>query len=273
MMTYIVWDIDPIAFVFGGFEIRWYSVFWMVAVALSFFIGRQLARKKELTDDNVNSLFIYVFIGIFVGARLGHCLFYDWQYYGRHLVEIVIPFRETISGNWEYSGYAGLASHGGVVGLILSVWLFCRKYTISFLRVLDLIATVAPLSACFIRLANLMNSEIIGIETDVPWAFVFSKVDDVSRHPAQLYEAIYYAIIFVVAVALNRFSKIKSIDGFISGFVLTTIFLFRFMIEFIKENQVSFEDKLPLDMGQILSMPILLLGIYLMARHKTGFIN
>ena len=267
MMAYITWDINPLAFSYGGFEIRWYSIFWMVAIILSYIIGRKAALKRGFTDDDISRLFIYVFVGVFVGARLGHCLFYDWQYYCNHLIEIFVPFSKSEQGNWEYIGYAGLASHGGVVGLIMSGGVFCKKNKISFLRVLDIVATVAPLAACFIRLANLMNSEIIGVETELPWAFIFLNVDEMPRHPAQLYEAIYYAIVFIAIVVFERYWKGKTSDGFVSGAVLTVIFLFRFMVEFIKERQVEFENNLPLDMGQILSIPIIILGVYLMGRH------
>lgn len=262
-MDYIVWNPDPVAFCIGSLEIRWYSLLWMLAIVLSYVVGQRLARTNGIEEKIVSSLFIYVFAGIFIGARLGHCLFYDWHYYSQHLLEIIVPFHVMPSGSWRYTGYAGLASHGGVIGLILSVWLFCRNYKVSFLRILDLIALVAPLAASIIRVANLMNSEIIGVATDLPWAFVFTSIDDVPRHPAQLYEAIYYLMIFVGILIFVRYSKTRRKDGFITGIVLTLIFLFRIGIEFIKENQVAFEDHLILDMGQILSIPIVIVGILL----------
>mgnify|MGYP001628475664 FL=1 len=194
--------------------------------------------------------------------RQGHCLFYEPDYYLSHPLEIVLPVHFYPDGDWKFTGYAGLASHGGTLGLIIALAIFCRKTKIHYLDILDMMGIAAPLAAGFIRLANLMNSEIIGLPADVPWAFVFEREDMLPRHPAQLYEAIAYFLFFLIMVGVARYKKDNYGRGFYFGLCITLIFLFRFFIEFLKERQVDFENVLPIDMGQILSIPFVLLGLY-----------
>ena len=167
-------------------------------------------------------------------------------------------------GNWKFTGYEGLASHGGTLGLIIALWLYCRKTKLHYMDVLDMIAVATPITACFIRLANLMNSEIIGKPSDVPWAFVFERVDMQPRHPGQLYEAIAYLILFFIMIYLYKNYSKKLHRGFFFGLCLTEIFVFRFFIEFLKEDQVDFERTMALNMGQWLSIPFILIGVYFM---------
>ena len=173
-----------------------------------------------------------------------------------------MPVHFYPDGDWKFTGYAGLASHGGTLGLIIALAIFCRKTKIHYLDILDMMGIAAPLAAGFIRLANLMNSEIIGLPADVPWAFVFEREDMLPRHPAQLYEAIAYFLFFLIMVGVARYKKDNYGRGFYFGLCITLIFLFRFFIEFLKERQVDFENVLPIDMGQILSIPFVLLGLY-----------
>jgi len=200
-------------------------------------------------------------LGIFLGARLGHCLFYEPSYFFNHPLEIILPIQPLIGGGYKFIGYQGLASHGGSIGLIIALILYSKKTNESIIKTLDLIAIVAPLGACFIRLANLMNSEIIGIPTMVPWAFIFVREDNLPRHPAQLYEAIVYLTIFGLMYYLYRTKREKLQNGFFFGLVITLIFVARFFIEFIKEKQVPFEKQMQLDMGQLLSVPFIIVGI------------
>ena len=165
-----------------------------------------------------------------------------------------IPIRFLADGDWKYVGYQGLASHGGTLGLIIALWLYVKKTKLSIWRVLDNIAIATGTTACFIRLGNLMNSEIIGKVTDVPWAFIFERVDLMPRHPGQLYEAIAYGI--------------QIGTGWYFGLCLTYIFTFRFFIEYTKEIQEAFEASLPIDMGQILSIPFVIIGVVCMLRAK-----
>ncbi len=174
---YIHWNPDPALFHLGGFTLRWYSVLWMIAILTGSQVVYHLYKQKGLPLDTFQTLFTYSFIGIFAGARLGHCLFYDPQYFLSHPLEIILPVHFLPQGGWVFTGYAGLASHGGTLGLILALVLFCRKTKIHFLDILDMMGVAAPVAAGFIRLANLMNSEIIGMPSDVPWAFIFERVD------------------------------------------------------------------------------------------------
>lgn len=261
-LLYIHWNPDPVLFSVAGIAIRWYSIFWLIAIWAGSQVVYKLYKLKGLPMDTFQALFLYSFLGIFIGARLGHCLFYEPGYYLSHPLEIVLPIHELPGGGWRFTGYAGLASHGGTLGLIIALALFCRKTRIHYLDILDMMGIAAPVAAGFIRLANLMNSEIIGMPTDVPWAFVFERVDMLPRHPAQLYEALAYFLFFGVMVAIVWLRRGRCGRGFYFGLCITLIFLFRFFIEFLKERQVDFENAMPIDMGQVLSIPFVVLGLY-----------
>ena len=230
---------------------RWYSLCWLIGLALAYFVVRKLYKEQKIKDEYFDPLFIYCFLGILVGARLGHCLFYQPDYFltsGKGFIEMLLPIHFLADGGWKFTGYEGLASHGGTLGLMIALWLYVRKTKLSIWTVLDNIAIATGTTACFIRLGNLMNSEIIGKVTDVPWAFIFERVDLMPRHPGQLYP------------------KVGS--GWYFGFCLTYIFTFRFFIEYTKEIQEAFEATLPLDMGQILSIPFIIIGVVCMIRAK-----
>ena len=245
-LLYIHWNPDPILFSIAGIAIRWYSIFWFIAILAGSQVVYKLYQSKGLPVDTFQNLFLYSFLGIFIGARLGHCLFYEPDYYLSHPLEIVLPVHFYPDGDWKFTGYAGLASHGGTLGLIIALAIFCRKTKIHYL-------------------------DIIGLPTNVPWAFVFERVDMLPRHPAQLYEAIAYFLFFLIMVGVARYKKDNYGRGFYFGLCITLIFLFRFFIEFLKERQVDFENVLPIDMGQILSIPFVLLGVYFVItkRKKT----
>ena len=241
-LLYINWN--P-SIEFGPF--RWYGLCWLIGLALAYLIVKRLYKEQKIKDELFDPLFFYCFIGILLGARLGHCIFYEPDYFltsFKGFVEMFIPIRFLEDGGWKFVGYQGLASHGGTLGLIIALW-------------------------CFIRLGNLMNSEIIGKVTDVPWAFIFERVDMLPRHPGQLYEAIAYAILFVIMWTIYKKSqKPKVGTGWYFGFCLTYIFTFRFFIEYTKEIQEAFEASLPIDMGQILSIPFIIIGVVCMLRAK-----
>ena len=263
----INWNPDPELFnFFGSFPIRYYGLLWGIGIVLSCIIVQRQYRDRKISEDKFTPLFFYCVIGITLGARLGHCIFYDWSYYQNHLIEMILPIRQFPGEGWKWIGYKGLASHGGTLGLIIALWLYCRKTKMHYMDVLDMIAVATPICACCIRLANLMNSEIIGKPTDLPWAFVFEQVDMLPRHPAQLYEAIAYFIFFLGMIYLYKKSDHgqKLHRGFFFGLCLTEIFVFRFFVEFLKENQVDFESTMTLNMGQWLSVPFVIIGIYFM---------
>ena len=248
--------------------IRWYSLCWLIGLLLAYLVVKRLFKEQKIKDELFDPLFIYCFIGILVGARLGHCIFYQPDYFltsWHGFVEMLLPIHFTAEGV-KFTGYEGLASHGGTLGLMIALWLYVRWSKLSIWTVLDNIAIATGITACFIRLGNLMNSEIIGKPTDVPWAFIFERVDMLPRHPGQLYEAIAYAVFFVLAWVLYRKRPDRVGTGFFFGLCLFYIFTFRFFIEYTKEIQEAFEAGLPLDMGQLLSIPFIIVGGWFMWR-------
>lgn len=265
--TYIDWNFNPEIVNIFGFSLKYYGLLFATGLLLCMYVLKRIFKNENLTNEAHEALFIYGIIGIFAGARLGHCLFYDFEYYSKHLLEIVLPIQRDINGDYKFSGYAGLASHGGTIGLIISLYLYSKKYKIIYLKILDLIAIVAPLGATFIRLANLMNSEMIGNPTSLPWAFIFRRIDNIPRHPAQLYEAISYLAIFIIVFAIYKTQNIKLGNGFYFGLSITLIFIMRILIEFLKINQVDFEDGMQLNMGQILSIPFIILGLFFIVKN------
>ena len=266
-----MWDPSDTALTFGPFAIHWYSMCWLIGLALAYLIVQRLYKEQKVKEGLFDPLFIYCFVGILAGARLGHCFFYQpdiflssWQ----HFVEIFIPIEFMSDGSWQFTGYRGLASHGGTLGLMLALWMYVRRTKMNVWQVLDNIAIATPVTACFIRLGNLMNSEIIGRITDVPWAFIFERVDSMPRHPGQLYEAITYALLFFIGWRIYRKHPERVGTGYFFGLCLAYIFTARFFIEYTKEVQEAFEQALPLNMGQLLSIPFVIIGIACMKGGK-----
>ena len=259
---------------------RWYSLCWLIGLALAYLVVRKLYKEQKIKDELFDPLFIYCFLGILIGARLGHCIFYQPDYFltsGKGFIEMLLPIHFLADGGWKFTGYEGLASHGGTLGLMIALWLYVKRTKLSIWTVLDNIAIATGITACFIRLGNLMNSEIIGRVTDVPWAFIFERVDLMPRHPGQLYEAIAYGILFAIMWTIYKKSSqhqtpttqhLQVGTGWYFGFCLTYIFTFRFFIEYTKEIQESFEATLPIDMGQILSIPFIIVGLVCMFRKQ-----
>ncbi len=261
MLNYIHWTPNPEIVNIFGISIRYYPLLFVGGLFLSLYVLTRIYKKEGLSEENLQKLTTYGFIGILAGARLGHCLFYEPEYYMIHPLEMFLPVKFPAEGGIEFTGFRGLASHGGTLGLIIALILYARKTKHDLLDVLDLIAVVAAMGAGFIRLANLMNSEIIGMPTTVPWAFVFERVDNIPRHPAQLYEALTYFAIFGITIILYITIRKYLQSGFLFGLALTLIYTARFFIEFIKERQVAFEESMKLDMGQWLSIPYILIGL------------
>lgn len=261
ILNYINWNIDPEIINLFGISIRYYGIFFIGGLILCITILNWIFKKENISLDKLEKLSIYGMVGIFVGARLGHCLFYAPSYYLNNPLEMLLPIHFTSDGGIEFTGYQGLASHGGAIGLLIALIVYAKKTNESIIKTIDLIAVVAPLGGCFIRLANLMNSEIIGMPTNVPWAFIFVREDNLPRHPAQLYEAISYLAIFGLIFYLYKAKRNRLQNGFFFGLGLSLIFTARFLIEFLKERQVSFEEQMNLDMGQLLSIPFIAFGI------------
>jgi phosphatidylglycerol:prolipoprotein diacylglycerol transferase len=262
----IHWSHDGSIADLGFYDLRWYSVLFASGFVLSFFLLRARFRQGEVPDEKLDVLLVYVVIATIVGERLGHCLFYEFGYYSKNPLEIFLPFRFTPS--FEIVGFQGLASHGGALGIFLAILIYSRRQKLRALWVFDQLAFVIPLACGFIRIGNLFNSEMIGSEASVPWAIVFQQVDSIPRHPGQLYEAIAYFSIFVF---LNLFyKKVKKINGFIFGLFLVLMFSARFVLEFFKLDQASFESGMLLNMGQLLSLPFIVAGIFLMIIKSKG---
>lgn len=282
---YVVWDADPILFQIGERGIRWYGFLLAIGFLLGYLIVSKVMKKEGHQQNNIDKLAIYVIIGVVVGLRLGHCLFYNPGYYLSNPIEILKV--------WE----GGLASHGGAAGILLAVWLYSRKYNIKFLAMLDRIALIVPLAGGMVRLGNLMNSEIFGVPTSLPWGFKFMKNRDdlqpaidaatghcdtmdfnclaefwTPRHPTQLYEAIFYFIMFISFYFIFKKFIQKWKEGTFLGWFITILFAFRFVIEYTKVHQVEFDGwTSAIRMGQILSIPFILLGLALMARGYGWF--
>jgi len=270
-LLYILWNPNLEIFRIGNFAIRWYSTCWLIGLALAYFIVKWLYKDQKVKDAYFDPLFMYCFLGILIGARLGHCLFYQPEYFlssWTHVVEMFLPIHQIADGSWKFTGYEGLASHGGTIGLMVALYLYYRKTGMNLWHVLDDIAIATPITACFIRLGNLMNSEIIGTPTNVPWAFIFERVDMMPRHPGQLYEAIAYFFFFFVMLHFYKRTSKEVGTGFYFGLCMTLIFTFRFFIEYTKDIQVDFESGMIFNMGQLLSIPFIILGIACMRGGK-----
>jgi prolipoprotein diacylglyceryl transferase len=261
ILNYIHWNPDPEIINIFGIPIRYYGLLFVSGLILCIYILGWIFKRENIPSENLEKLAIYGMIGILVGARLGHCLFYEPSYYLSHPLEMILPITFPPNGGIKFIGYQGLASHGGVLGLLIALYIYSRKTKQSILDTIDLIAVVSGLSFGFIRLGNFMNSEIIGMPTTKPWGVVFERVDNLPRHPAQLYEAISYFIIFAFMIILYKKMRDRYKNGFFFGLGSVLFFTARFVIEFVKEDQVGFEKGMTFNMGQLLSLPYILVGI------------
>jgi phosphatidylglycerol---prolipoprotein diacylglyceryl transferase len=262
-LLFITWDVSPEMFTIPGIHwpVRWYGLLFACAFLCSQWVMGRIFKAEQRPIKLLDILTIYIVAGTVIGARLGHCLFYQ--------PEVYLPHPLDIFKIWE----GGLSSHGGTIGIIIAIWVYCRKTGESRLWLLDRIAIVAALSSMFIRIGNLMNSEIVGLPTDKPWGFKFMRNDDdmmrlvhdgipiPARHPAQLYEAFFCLFLFVTLILLWKYKRNVLPPGFVVGLFLVLLFTMRFLIEFVKEVQVGWENKIDLKMGQSLSIPFVVLGV------------
>jgi prolipoprotein diacylglyceryl transferase len=270
LSLFITWNADPNVFTIPGIDwpVRWYGLSWALAFIGSHFFMNRIFKKEGRTDNQLDMLTLYIVVATVLGARLGHCFFYDFDYYSKHLLEV---FKV-----WE----GGLASHGGAIGILVGMWLYCRKTKESWMWLFDRLVVVVPLASMCIRFGNLMNSEIVGKVTDVAWGFKFLRNDEdlanftqfqtpiPVRHPTQLYEALFYLVLFILFYWLWKNKREAVGKGFMFGLFCILMFSFRFLMEFMKENQSAFEDALPINMGQILSLPFIAVGIFMIARSQ-----
>ncbi len=254
ILSYITWDVGPELFNIGPFSVRWYGLLFAMAFIVGFKIMQWMYKRENKHESDVEQLTVYMIVGTVIGARLGHCLFYNPEYYFANPLEILMVWK------------GGLASHGASIGILISLYVYTKKKKVSFLWQMDRVVVATALGGSFIRLGNLFNSEIIGKAADVPWAFIFTKVDNVPRHPTQLYESLGYLVIFLILFFIYK-NKYKVLnDGFIFGLFLFLLFTFRIIVEFFKENQTGFEEGMAFNMGQLLSVPFVILGVILIVR-------
>ena len=256
ILNYIHWNVSPEIFHIGSLSIRWYGLLFASGFLIGYYIGEKMLKSENVSQKWIDSLFFYIIIATVVGARLGHVFFYGWDYYSEHPEEIIMVW------------HGGLASHGGVLGILIAMYIHSKVVTKrSMIWTLDRIAVPVALTAAFIRTGNLMNSEIYGIETTLPWGFIFERNGEiVAKHPTQIYEALAYLITFAVLMYMYWKTNTKNREGMLIGTFFIFIFGARFLIEFIKENQEAFEASMKLNMGQWLSIPLILFGVFLVIR-------
>ncbi|UOQ52333.1 prolipoprotein diacylglyceryl transferase [Hymenobacter cellulosivorans] len=298
LLAALTWTVSPLIYDFGFFQLTWYGLLFASGFVLGSFILTRIYQAEQVAPKWVDVITLYMLGGTVLGARLGHCLFYDWDYYSQHPLEIFFVFP-----------WAGLASHGATLGILLATWLFSRRHRFDYLWVLDRIVLVVAVGGACIRLGNLLNSEIVGRPAQVPWALVFPRDQDhlqaptfpvpagavlvqpghgprwqklellpadkpapagalmaVPRHPTQVYEALFCVLLFVLLYRLWQKYREKTPRGLLFGLFVTLLFSFRFAVEFLKEDQVAFEQGLVLNMGQLLSLPLIGLGVWVLLR-------
>lgn len=267
------WNLDPvIVMITDSFPLKYYGALFAAGLLLGYYIVRNIYKKENISIENLDSLLVYVIVGTILGARLGHCFFYEPEYFLQHPIEILLPIQK-IGGIYKFVGFQGLASHGGTIGVLIAMILYCRKYKVKFLWLLDRMAIGVPVTGAFIRFGNFMNSEIYGKPTNGSWGVVFQRDDLIPRHPTQLYEAFSYLLIFGILFWMYKSDKIRQTSGLLFGCFLTLLFLARFIIEFFKENQETFENNMIINMGQILSIPFILIGLTLIVWKSKLEIN
>lgn len=266
MLNYITWTVDPVLFSFGPLSVRWYGLMWAIGFLIGYSIISRVYKNEGISEEDTEKLFMYMLIGTVVGARVGDCFFYHWDYYKDHPFDVIKV--------WN----GGLSSHGGACGILLVLLYYSKKVVKkNFLWVMDrIVLPVAVCGAC-IRFGNLMNHEIYGHATDMPWAFEFitnihgwmngaEPIFSPPSHPTQIYEMLYCLTTFGIVSILYWKTDVKKNEGFIFGVFLICVFFTRFCLEFIKNNQESFEETMFFNMGQLLSLPLIIWGVWLIVR-------
>ena len=267
--TKIDWAPSETLFKIGSFGIHYYSLMFIIAFGLGYYMMKKIYDEEKIPLEYLESLFVYMIISVLLGARLGDVFFYSWDYYQNHLIEILLPIRDTPTG-YTFTGFRGLASHGAVIGTLIGLYLYKRKFTHKpLLWLLDRVTVPIAIGASFVRFGNLLNSEIVGKYTNTNFGVVFlNRGESLPRHPAQLYEAIGYIVLFLILKQTYK-SEYKNKPGFMLGLFFTGMFVIRFLIEYLKESQGGFEDLIPLfSTGQWLSIPFVALGGFLMLRSS-----
>ena len=256
---------------FGNFKIHYYSIMWIVAFVLGYRIMKKIYTNENQSHEKLDSLFMYSVLGIMIGARLGHVIFYQAELFREDFFSVFLPFK--FSGGFEFTGFRGLASHGATIGMIVSMYLYNKKVLKkSILWILDRVVIACASGAIFIRIGNFFNSEIIGkpSEEGLPWAVVFKNIDNIPRHPGQLYEAFGYLFVFLIVYFIYWKTKKGTQEGYLFGLFLLLLMTVRVFVEQFKIAQVDGREDwiLGFNTGQILSIPFILIGVYFMFFHK-----
>lgn len=254
----------------GFFTVRWYSIMFILAFLLGLHLMKKIYIKDAIPVEKLDTLFMYVFISMLIGMRFGDVFFYSWDYYQDHLLEIILPFKK-IGGTWKFTGFTGFASHGAAISIILAMYFYAKKHLQkSWLFILDRLGIMVALAGFFIRFGNFFNSEIYGKATNSSFGVIFkANGEDFARHPTQLYEAFSYLILFFVMYYIYWKTEKKYQEGFLFGLFMTVLWSLRFFIEFLKEAQVDGREDWvfnALNTGQVLSMPLVGIGLWLMFR-------
>ena len=270
----IVWDPQSEGIpIFGDFKIHYYSMMWMITFILGYYIMKKIYKREGETQEKLDALFIYSVLAIMLGARLGHVIFYEPELFKKDFFSIFLPFR--FNPTFEFTGFRGLASHGATIGMIIAMYIYKNKHLPkrSWLWIVDRVAVPASLGIIFIRLGNFFNSEMIGKEADatLPWGIIFKKIDNVVRHPGQLYEAFGYLFIFIVMIYLYWKTNKRNQPGFLFGSFFVMLWSVRLFVEQFKIEQVDGREDwiLGMNTGQILSIPLILVGLYFMFVYKN----
>ncbi len=277
----IVWD-PSLGIDLGFFVVRWYSLMFVAAFILGLRLMKKIFIEDKIPVEKLDSLFMYTFISMLIGMRLGDVFFYSWDYYQHHLLEIILPFKEKANSSaifgliegWEFTGYTGFASHGAAIGIILALYLYSRKIIKKpFLFILDRMGIMVALSGFFIRLGNFFNSEIYGKATESSFGVIFKASDPelIPRHPTQLYEAFSYLLLFFILWRMYWKTDAKQKTGYLFGVFFAVLWALRFVIEFLKEAQVNGREDWvfnSLNTGQVLSIPLVIIGLILVFRKK-----
>ena len=265
------WEPSTTLFKLGSFGIHYYSLMFVIAFSLGYNIMKKMYLKEKVAIDTLESMLFYIVISTLLGARLGHVFFYDWAYYQNHLIEVLLPISSNADGGYSFVGFRGLASHGAALGILLGIIIYQRFNAYKPLAwILDRLIIPTTLGAGFVRIGNFFNSEIVGNYTGNNFGVVFANRGDIlPRHPAQLYEAFAYFILFFFLRYLYR-KGLNRQDGFLVGVFMSVLFSIRFLVEFVKESQGGFETFLPaLSTGQWLSVPLIIAGIIVMYRTRA----
>jgi phosphatidylglycerol---prolipoprotein diacylglyceryl transferase len=266
ILDYIIWNADPVLFRIGNVVIRWYSVLLVLSFYISYLFVDHIFEREHVSKTTMHSFGIYIIVGLLLGGRLVHCLFYEPEYYLKFPLDIIRPWRGELGNGAKFVGYRGMSGHGSVIGIILGIVINAVRTKTSIIWMIDRIAIFGPLIGFFVRIGNLFNSEILGTSSNLPWAFVFRRIDSVPRHPVQLYEAIAYLIIFIFSWEYYKRLSGKEKPGAILGLVLVLVYTTRFFLEFFKAEQSRIESSMTLNMGQVLSIPFVVIGLILLLR-------